>query len=853
MRYRVRSLGGLAALLSVWTLGAAAAQAQQLRGTPGAPNAVEFPDSRVLPTPTPPFTGTILPNAVDSTPAWPPQLAAPEGAPNVLLILTDDVGFAAPSTFGGVIPTPTLDQVAQNGLRYTAFHTTALCSPTRAALLTGQNHHQVGFGTISELASGYPGYNSIIPRETATIGAILRQNGYATAWFGKNHNTPAWEASAAGPFTNWPVGLGFEYFYGFVGGDTSQWQPGNLFRNTTPIHPFESNPGWNLTTAMADDAISYIRTNTEIAPNRPWFIHYAPGGTHAPHHPTRNWVERIEAMRLFDDGWERLRERIFENQKRLGVIPANAQLPPWPAEMLKRWDSLSEAEKRLFIRQANVYAAYLAHTDHEIGRVIAEVERQGQLDNTLIIYISGDNGSSAEGSVNGTPNEVMYFNGVALTAEQQMPFYDAWGSDRTYNHMAVGWTWAFGTPYRWTKQVASHLGGTRNGMAVSWPKRIADRGGIRAQFHHVSDVVPTILELTGIPQPQSVNGIAQRPMAGTSMAYTLPREGADQPSTRRTQYFEILGNRAIYRDGWLASTTPASPPWAGVTAPLPSDVMNGYRWELYNLTEDPTQLRDLASAQPERLRMMQELFTMEATRNQVFPLNNSISAMIAPRPGPAAGRRQFAYTGPSCCTQANAAPNILNRSFRITAEIEVPQGGANGMLVTQGGRFAGWGLYLKEGRPVFTLNLLSLQRPKWEGRDALPPGRHTITFDFALDPQGQAPFGHGGTGVLSVNGAEEARLAIPHTVPFTYQWDETFDVGLDTGTPVDDGDYQVPFAFTGRIGRITFDMGETSTTPEAVIRFFNEMQARARDAERPAPGVTPANQPAGAPQQPRRN
>ncbi|HWT08255.1 MAG TPA: arylsulfatase [Roseomonas sp.] len=837
------------AILAVLAIASApGAIAQQIRGTPGAPDAVMTPQGLQLPPPTPPFAGQILPNVIDSQEAWPPQVMPPERAPNVLLILTDDVGFGAPATFGGVIPTPTLDAVAQNGLRYTTFHTTALCSPTRAALLTGRNHHQVGFGNISELSSGYPGYNSIIPRETATVAAILQQNGYATAWFGKNHNVPPWEASAAGPFSNWPVGMGFDYFYGFVGGDTSQWQPGNLFRNTTPIHPYlGTQPGsWNLVTAMADDAITYIRTQTEIAPNRPWFIHYAPGGTHAPHHPTQEWIQRIEAMNLFNDGWERLRERIFENQKRMGVIPANAELPPWP-DFLPRWDSLTEDQKRLFIRQVTVYAAYLAYTDAEIGRVIAEVERLGQRDNTLVIYISGDNGSSAEGSLNGTPNEVMYFNGVSLTAEQQMPFIPVWGTDRTYNHMAVPWTWAFSTPYRWTKQVASHFGGTRNGMAISWPARITDRGGTRNQFHHVIDVVPTILDLVGIPQPNMVNGIAQRPMDGVSMAYTLPRENAGAPSTRRTQYFEILGNRAIYHDGWIASTTPASTPWAGVTSPIPSDVMNGYRWELYNMAEDPTQIRDLASARPERLRALQELFMLEGQRNQVFPLNNSIAAMITPRPGPAAGRRQFVYTGPSCCTQSNAAPNILNRSFRITAEIEVPQGGANGMLVTQGGRFAGWGLYLREGRPVFTLNLLDLERVKWEAPQALPPGRHTVVFDFVLDPQGPAPFAHGGTGTLSIDGRQVAQRSAPHTIPFTYQWDETFDVGMDTGTPVDDRDYQVPFAFTGRIGRIAFDTGETATTPEAVIRFLSEIQSRARDVERPAPGVAPAEPPVATP------
>jgi arylsulfatase len=806
-----------------------------------------------LPQPALPFTGQIMPNLVDSQPAWPAQIMPPANAPNVLLILTDDVGFAAPSTFGGVIPTPTLDSVAQNGLRYTTFHTTALCSPTRAALLTGHNHHQVGFGNISELSMGFPGYNSIIPRTTATIGAILQENGYATAWFGKNHNVPPWEASAAGPFTNWPVGMGFDYFYGFIGGDTSQWQPGNLFRNTTPIHPYVGQPpgSWNLITAMADDAITYIRTNTEIAPNRPWFIHYAPGGTHAPHHPTPEWIQRIEALNLFNDGYEKLRERIFANQQRLGVIPANAQLTPWP-DSVPRWDSLSDAAKRLFIRQVNVYAAYLAYTDAEIGRVIAEIERLGQRDNTLIIYISGDNGSSAEGSLQGTPNEVMYFNGVSLNAEQQMPWYDAWGSDQTYAHMAVGWTWAFGTPNRWTKQIASHFGGTRNGMAVSWPRGITDRGGIRTQFHHVIDVVPTILEAAGIPQPQAVNGITQVPMAGTSMAYTFPREAATLPSTRRTQYFEIMANRAIYHDGWIASTTPAAPPWEG-TAPRPEDAMNGYAWELYNLADDPTQFRNVAAQFPDRLRMMQELFTIEATRNQVFPLNgNGLAGMLVARPGPAAGRRQFVYTGPSCCTQSNAAPSILNRSFLITAEIEVPQGGANGMLVTQGGRFSGWGFYLHQGRPVFTMNLLNLQRAKWEGPQALPPGRHTVVFDFALQPQGPIPCAHGGTGTLSVNGQQVVQTTVPRTTPFTFAWDETFDVGMDTGTPVDDRDYQVPFAFTGQIGRITVDLGEGTVTPEAVRNFGALMAAQARAAagHTPAPAApapaaaTPAPAPA---------
>ncbi|WP_345819631.1 arylsulfatase [Methylobacterium fujisawaense] len=794
----------------------------QLRGSPGAPNAVEFPNSRVLPTPTPQFSGTIMPTAKDSVAAWPPAVAAPEGAPNVLLILTDDVGFGAPSTFGGLIPTPALDKIAAAGLRYTAFHTTALCSPTRAAMLTGRNHHSAGTGNISEMSSGFPGYNSIIPPEKATVAQTLRLNGYSTAWFGKNHNIPAWEVNPVGPFGNWPVGMGFDYFFGFVGGDTSQWQPGNLFRNTTPIHPYVGRKDWNLGTAMADDAISHIRTLAAVTPNRPWFIHYAPGGTHAPHQPPKDWIETFKGK--FDAGWETLARQIFDNQKTLGVIPANAQLPPWP-DFLKRWDSLTIDEKRLFTRQVEVYAAYLAYTDHEIGRVIQAVEDLGQFDNTLIIYISGDNGSSAEGSMNGTPNEVAYFNLQSFTVEQQLPLIEAWGSDRTYNHMAVPWTFAFNTPYRWTKQVASHFGGTRNGMAISWPKRIADTGGIRMQFHHVIDIVPTLLEAIGIPHPTMVNGIAQAPVEGTSVVYTWDKPNADAPSHRKTQYFEIFGNRAIYHDGWVACTTPIATPW-NPGAPVPDDAINGYNWELYNLAQDPTELNDLAKQEPERLRVMQELWLVEATRYQVLPVNNSvITGMITPRPGPAAGRKQFIYTAPVFGIQANSAPNILNRSYRISADIEVPQGGANGMLITQGGRFAGWGLYLREGKPVFTMNLLGMERPKWEAAVALLPGRHTLVFDWQMDANG-GPFSRGGSGTLSVDGQEVARRSLPRTLPFTFAWDETLDVGLDTGTPVDDSDYQVPFNFTGKLNRIIVDLGESSVTPEALRDFQSQAQKR---------------------------
>jgi arylsulfatase len=765
----------------------------------GAPAYTESLRSTAIPPLPPEFGGAVEPVVADSKSWWPPTIVPPKGAPNVLLILTDDVGFGAPSTFGGLIPTPTLDRVAEMGLRYTQFHTTALCSPTRAALLTGRNHHSVGFGVISEMATGYPGYNSILPRDKATIGTILRDNGYATSWFGKDHNTPAYQASQAGPFDQWPVGMGFEYFYGFVGGDTSQWQP-NLFRGTSPIHPYIDNPEWNLTTAMADEAIAHIKMLNETVPDRPFFVHYAPGGTHAPHHPTSSWIEKFKGK--FAMGWNELREQIFANQKKLGVIPQDAVLTPWPHE-LPQWDSLSADEKKLFERQVEVYAAYLAYTDHEIGRVIQAVEDMGKLDDTLIIYISGDNGSSAEGSPIGTPNEVARFNSIEVpVAEQLERFYDDWGSDRTYGHMAVGWTWAFSTPYRWTKQVASHFGGTRNGVAIAWPKRIPDGGGIRHQFHHIIDVVPTILEAAGVTAPATVDGITQAPIEGTSMAYTWDEANAEAPTTHRTQYFEMFGNRGIYHEGWYANTRPISPPW-NLGASPPKDVMNAYSWELYDLSKDWTQSNDLAASNPEKLKELQQVFLQEAEKYQVFPLDNSLAArMVTPRPSSAAGRNRFTYIRPLTGIPMGSAPSLIGTSYRVRAEVEVPEGGGNGMLVTQGGRFGGWGFYLRDGRPVYVWNVLNLERARWESPRALTPGKHTLDFEFNRN----------GTGVLKVDGSVVVTRRMGRTIPVTLQWDETFDVGSDTGTPVDDGDYQVPFEFNGKLSRLTVILDRPNVT-----------------------------------------
>src|SRR5262249_20320470 len=668
--------------------------------------------------PTQQVGGVIKQEDKDSKPWWPPKIVPPKGAPNVLLIMTDDSGYGVPSTFGGVIPTPTLDRVAKAGLRYTQFHSTALCSPTRAALITGRNHHSVGFGQISEMATGYPGYDSIIGPENATIGRILSDNGYATSWFGKNHNTPSFQYSAAGPFDQWPSGMGFQYFYGFMGGESDQWTP-YLFRDHTQVYPWIGKPGYNLITDMADDAIRYMKELDASAPDRPFFVYYVPGATHDPHQPTKEWIDKISKMHLFDDGWEKLREKIFANQKRLGVVPPSTQLTPWP-DVLPKWDSLGPVKKKIVIREADVFAAYTAYVDNEIGRLIQAVEDMGKLDNTLIIYIDGDNGTSAEGTLMGTPNWMTAANGILDLPElESLRYLESWGSDQTYPHMAVPWAWAFDTPFKWTKQVASHFGGTRQGMAISWPGHINDLGGIRTQFHHMIDIVPTIVEATGIQAPVMVDGVAQKPIEGVSMAYTFDKANANAPSTRSTQYFEMVGNRAIYHDGWLAATTPPEPPWDLGFGKYP-DVVNGYTWELYNIAEDYSENNDLAAKMPDRLRDMKELFMVEAAKYNVFPLDNSFTARAAtPRPSATAGRTVFTYSGESSGLPYSSAPDIVGKSYSITAEVEIPQGGAEGMINTLGGRGGGHGLYFLKGKPVFVYNFFDLERFRWESPAAL--------------------------------------------------------------------------------------------------------------------------------------
>ncbi len=795
------------------------ATAQTVTGTLGQPSATITLDGKQLPAPSLPFGGVIKETALDSKQWWQPRVVPPKGAPNILLIMTDDQGYGVSGTFGGVIPTPAMDRIAKAGLRYTQFNSTALCSPTRAALITGRNHHSVGFGVIGELSTGFPGYDSVIDKDSATVGTILRDNGYATSWFGKNHNTPTYTYSLAGPYDQWPSGMGFQYFYGFMGGETSQWTP-YLFKDHTAVTPWIGNPGYNLITDMADNAIEYMRGLNAAAPDQPFFVYYAPGGTHSPHHPTQEWIDKIHAMHLFDDGWEKLREKIFANQKRLGVIPADTQLTPWPdgqAEFggakIPKWDSLSEVQKKVYIRQAEVFAAYAAYTDHEIGRVIQSVADMGKLDNTIIIYISGDNGTSPEGTLEGTFNTLTAYNGILAVPEPlQLLHYEDWGSDKTYPHMAVGWTWAFDTPFKWTKQVASHFGGTRQGMAISWPGHIKDVGGIRSQFHHIIDIVPTLLEVTGVAAPAMVDGIPQKPIEGVSMAYTFDKANANAPSTRTTQYFEMVGNRAIYHDGWVATTTPPVGPWVlGATMPALAD----YKWELYDVSKDFSQSNDLAAKMPDKLQEMQALFVSEAQKYQVLPLDNSAFVrLLNPRPSAIAGKTLFTYTGAISGIPAGNAPAILNKDYTITADITVPKGGAEGMIVTFGGRFGGYGMFLQGGKPVFVYNMLDLERFRWEGGvgglvgadvlgKALAPGKHTLVFDFKYDGPGP---GKGGTGVFTVDGKELARKTVAHSIPLLMSIDETLDIGSDTRTGVDDS-YKLPFTFTGTIDKLTYKLG----------------------------------------------
>ena len=798
-------------------------RAQQINGTPGLPDATVTIDGKQLPPPALPFGGVIKESAVDSKPYWPPRVVPPKGAPNVLLIMTDDQGYGVSGTFGGVIPTPALERIAKAGLRYTQFHSTALCSPTRAALITGRNHHSVGYGVIGEMSTGYPGYDSVIGQDDATIGEILKEHGYATAWFGKNHNTPTYLYSAAGPFDQWPIGMGFQYFYGFMGGETDQWTP-YLYQNTTPIFPWIGKPGYNLTTDMADEAIKYMSSLNAAAPDQPFFVYYVPGGTHSPHQPKPEWRAKFKGK--FDMGWEKLREDIFANQKRLGVIPEGTQLTPWPdgqpdygGAKLPRWDSLSLVQKKLYAREAENYAGYAAYTDNEIGRVIQAVEDMGKLDNTLIIYISGDNGTSAEGTLEGTFNQMTAYNAILTLPEAlQMLHYEDWGSAKTYPHMSVAWSWAFDTPFKWTKQVASHFGGTRQGLAISWPGHITDVGGIRTQFHHVIDIVPPFSKPPGSRRRTWSTASGRSRLKVSAWPTRLirgPRDQVRRPGARRS---------ISKCSPTVASTTTVGTPVprrlrrfgsSGPSHCRPLTTTSG------NSTTSPSysQANDLAAKNPDKLKELQALFMAEAAKYQVFPLDNSVlPRIVTPRPSAVAGKTEFTYKGENANIPVGNAPSILDKDYTITAEITVPKGGAEGMIATMGGRFGGYGLYLLKGKPVFTYNLLDLERYRWEGGvgaedwlgHALAPGKHTIVFDFKYDGPGP---GKGGTGVMTVDGKEFARKTIPHTIPMLMAIDESFDIGSDTRTGVDDS-YKLPFHFTGTIEKLTYKLGPNQMTAE---------------------------------------
>lgn len=749
----------------------------------------------VLPRPPQPFKGTVNLRAKESKSDFPQPIKAPAGAPNVLLVLLDDVGFGATSTFGGPCNTPTFQMLADNGLKFNHFHTTALCSPTRAALITGRNHHSVHTGAITEAATGFPGYDSVMQKDTATVAEVLKQNGYGTAWFGKNHNVPDWQTSQAGPFDLWPTGLGFDHFYGFLGGDTSQWRPA-VTEGTKPIDPYLGNPDYNFDYDIADQAIKWIGMQKAVAPEKPFFCYYAPGATHAPHHPKKEWVEKYKGK--FDQGWDKIREETFARQKKMGVIPQDAVLTPL-APGIQTWDSCSANEKKAYARFMEVYAGFLEQTDYNVGRVIDSIRKRGELDNTMVIFIAGDNGASAEGSRQGLLNEMTFFNGVKENIDDVLTRADEIGSWKTYNHYPVGWAHAMCTPFQWTKQIASHFGGTRNGMVISWPKGIAAKGELRTQFHHCIDVVPTILEACHVTMPSSVNGVTQKPIEGVSLAYTFAEANAKNRRTK--QYFELLANRAIYSDGWVACTTPVGAPWDSAGAKV--DEITGYKWELYDTSKDFSQAHDLAAEMPDKLQDLQLLFYTEAARYNVLPIDNSKTERLDPaiRPSLTRGRKSFSYTEGMVRIPEGASPDIKNKSWSIKADVEVKEN-ASGIIVTQGGLFGGWGLYLNQGKPVFHYNFVDVAHFDVAAKDSLTPGKHMIEMQFAYDGGG---IGRGGVATVSVDGSPVAKGRVERTIPIRITLDETLDIGEDCGTPVN-LTYDVPFRFEGDIEGVTIEL-----------------------------------------------
>ncbi len=759
----------------------------------------------MLPIPDRRASGLVTYDAKDPDTTFPPiePLLPPKGAPNVLVVLLDDVGFGASSAFGGPCRTPTAERLAAGGLRYNRFHTTALCAPTRQALLTGRNHHSVGMGSITETATSSPGYCSVRPNTKAPLPMTLKLNGYSTAQFGKCHEVPVWQTSPMGPFDAWPSGGGgFESFYGFIGGENNQWEPA-LYEGTTPVEPPASpEDGYHLTEDLADRANAWMRQQKALMPDRPFFVYFAPGATHAPHHVPKEWADRYAGE--FDDGWDAVRERTFTRQKEAGLIPADADLPARHDE-ISSWDDMPDDLKPVLARQMEVYAGFLEHTDHHVGRLVDTLEELGILDDTLIYYILGDNGASAEGTMNGAFNEMANFNGMAAleTTEFLRSKLEELGGPESYNHYSVGWAWAMCTPFQWTKQVASHWGGTRNGTVVHWPGGIPERGGLRSQFTHVIDLAPTVLEAAGLPEPTMVNGVQQSPMEGTSMLYTF----ADAAAAERhdLQYFEMFGNRGVYHKGWSAVTKHRTP-WimmGGRVPPFDEDV-----WELYDGSTDVTQAHDLAQEKPEVLAQLQRLWLIEATRYGVLPLDDRTSERIEPsmagRPTLVRGRSQLFFQGMGRLSE-NSVVSIKNRSFAVTAEIEAPTQGAAGVVIAQGGRFGGWALYATDGKPTFCYNVLGIQHFSVVADEPIPAGIHQVRMRFSYDGGG---LGKGGDVTLYLDGEPVGAGRVGATQPVIFSADETTDVGYESGTPVSPDYTAATSRFTGRIHWVQLDLGD---------------------------------------------
>jgi arylsulfatase len=726
------------------------------------------------------------------------QVTAPHGAPNVVIVLIDDIGFGHSSAFGGPINMPTLERLAGRGLKYNRFHTTALCSPTRVALLTGHNHHANNAGAIMEVATAFPGNTGVRPREITTLAEILRQNGYSTAAFGKYHETPPWEVSVSGPYDRWPTGSGFDKFYGFIGGETNQWAPA-IFDGVTRMET-PTTPNYHFTTDMTNQAMNWVSAQQSLTPDKPFYMYFATGATHAPHHAPKEWIARYKGQ--FAGGWDKLREETFARQRKLGVIPADTKLTQRPKE-IPAWDDMNSDQRRLFERQMETFAGFGEHTDHEVGRLVDQLEKIGALENTIFFYIVGDNGSSAEGGPEGTYNEMMALNGIVGKADQMMDHIDTWGDPTTFPHFAIGWAWAGNTPFQWTKQVASHFGGTRNGMVMHWPKGISGHGEVRSQFHHVIDVAPTALEAAKIPQPKVVDGVKQRPMDGVSMLYTTT--DAKAKDRRTTQYFEMFGNRGIYHEGWVACTR-HSIPWLMV--PLPS--LKDDVWELYNIEKDFSESDNLAAQNPEKLKELQAVFMKEAERNRVLPIDDRrverFNPTIAGRPDLLGGRKSLTVYPGMTGMMENAFINVKGVHHTVTAEVELKDDKASGVIIAQAGYFGGWVLYMKDGKPRHEYNFFALERTNIGGdvaAAALPPGKHSIHYEFVPD---EAKPGTGGKSILSVDGKKVAEAHIPKTQPFTFSADEGADVGLDAETNVSPDYPQSANAFSGKIEKVTVEV-----------------------------------------------